>query len=424
MRLVILNPHANQCGNMVFNWLFRFPQHQKYTYLWREAPAQGREVAFLADGTQSSFYQTTLFEKTIARVPILLKLCTSLEFWLWKRLNAVNSQQHASYISHMQLNPDEDIVLVFGFTDFNSTVCDYKGIVLVHLSHYHLRTEKIANFFSRLSYGFVVAEGDVARNDYFTHYFPGASSKTYLLPFTFEGKRFKRKQPFQQRKNTCFACGPMSVPSSAAYVQYYGRGTALNPMRQALFDNQDKTQDTLATYIYPHAVAVEKMRKIQPGDSAFTRVVKRAFPAWVLTSVLGYKLPYYSFNIVEKYNQHMMFCTPEERTGIPSMKLFEGILCGSILVGIDDPMYTLIGFQDGVNYIAYKDANLKDLVAKITYYQNRPQELERIATSGYELVMSRFTPARVAEVFWQDLEGLLESFRRGRVKLNCSFIQH
>jgi len=408
---------------MVFNWLFRFPQHNKYTYLW-EIPSKNDlyETAFLIDGTESSFYQTPYFNNTIAQIPWLLRLFSRLEFWVWCRLNGAFAQKCSVYFNSNSLDAKNDVIFTFGFTSFKSNLSKYTGIVLVHLSHYHLNTDKISEFFKSLKNGYILAEGDVSQNGYFKNYFSETINKVYQLPFTFYPGRFKKTKEFNDRISKCFASGPMSVPTDNSYIKYYGKSAALNPMRETLYAHKKDINDVVDAYIYPHDYALTGMRQISSTDKLFTRFAKRNFPAWILTSVLNYKLPYYSFNIVEKYNEYMMFSSPEERTGLPSMKLLEGVLCGSVLIGIDDPMYTKIGFKDGLNYISYTENDLDDLKNKIHYYQNHPDKLSLIATNGYELVTNKFTPEKVYEFFWSDMKKLLTTFNENNPQLKNSFL--
>lgn len=422
MRLVLHNPHANQCGKMVFNWLFRLPQHQKYNYLWQAALKDPqKKMAFLVDRTQSSFYQISPFHKTIGRIPFLLGWFTSLEMRLWLWLNKIPPKAFPIVTHIKDLDPKHDVVLSFGFTSFGSRLSEYSGVVLLHLSHYHHDTEPIARYFNSFQHGFLIGENDVSSNDYFRHYFPKAHS-VYFLPFTYLPGRFKNIKPFEQRSPLCFASGSMSVPSSEAYVKYYGKGAALNPMREKIYKARDAVQDVMTVCIFPHDAAMKAFKEIKPTDGSFKRWAKRHLPPWLLKLLFNEKLPYFQLDIVEKYNEHQMFTSPEERTGMPSMKVYEGIVCGAALIGIDDPMYTDIGFKDGVNYIAYRDNDLEDLKEKIRYYQQRPDRLKSIAEKGLELVMERFVPEKIVEVFWKDLDHLQASFERGKPVFKSSFV--
>lgn len=421
MKLVFLNPHVNYSGKMVFNWMFGFHQHHKYTHLWQEPLRdKDKKIAFLVDGTQSSFYQTAYFEKTIARIPFLLKIFSYFEMGIWMILNRVNPFKCKVYFRAKKLDPQNDIIFSIGFTSYKSHLQKYKGLVLVNLSHYHLHTEDIYKYLKKLKHGFLVAENDLIKNDYFKHYFPGVK-KVYHLPFSFLSGRFKKTKKFNKRINKCFASGPMSVPSSSSYIKYYGEGAALNPMRDLIYKNKESLKKVIDAYIYPHNEALKELKEIKQSDSFFKKWAKKRLPPWVLKLLFNYQLPYFRFDIVEKYNEYKMFMSSEERTGLPSLKILEGMACGSALVAIDDPMYTNIGFKDGVNYIAFKENDLKDLEKKIRYYQNHPKELEKIAENGCKFAISQFLPEKVTNIFWQDLEQLSDSFKKGKPQFESSF---
>ncbi len=426
MQLVLLNPHANYCGKMVFNWLFRLPHHQKYVYLWREAMVdKKKKISFLVDGKQSSFYQTSYFSKSIARIPLLLKLFIFFEFWIWILLNRINPLRCRIHFNLKRLNPKRDIIFSIGFTSYESRLQTYDGIALVHLSHYQHDTEKIARFFKSLKHGFLVAENNLADNAYFKRYFHSARGikSVYHLPLTFDSGRFKKTMNFDKRTNKCFASGAMSVPSGSAYIAHYGENSALNPMRQLIYDHQKDLNDVIEAYIYPHHDSLKELKEIKPSDGFFAKWAKKHLPIGIRKVLFNYELPYFRFDIVEKYNQFTMFMSPEEQTGLPSMKMFEGMMCGAAFVGIDDQMYTNIGLVDGASFIAYRENNLEDLKKKITYYQQHPRSLEKIAEEGRRLAMGKFSSHNVLELFWHDLEQLSQSFERGRPHFYCSFVK-
>jgi spore maturation protein CgeB len=85
-------------------------------------------------------------------------------------------------------------------------------------------------------------------------------------------------------------------------------------------------------------------------------------------------------------------------------------------------MYKRIGLMPGVHYIAYREGDFGDLLNKIRYYQNHSDELEMIANAGKKFVRKTFSRKRVAEVFWQDLERILNKFSSTKnLTVSCSF---
>ena len=117
-----------------------------------------------------------------------------------------------------------------------------------------------------------------------------------------------------------------------------------------------------------------------------------------------------------------MFVCPEEIIGLPSINTFEGMACQNAYLGIDSPMFTNIGMKHGEHYISYEENNLDDLVSKIRYYQNHPEELKKIAQEGYKLVHQNFSRKKVADKFWQDLVEISNNFKQNnKVSIHCSF---
>lgn len=406
MRLVILNPHGYLLGRQVFQRLFDYHQLNTYSYLLdvysREKP---REFAFLLDGEGSSFSQTSHYKYWKPRFPFAFRLFSYAEFFLWLVLNRINPFRHAIYFSLKKLNPRTDVVLLFAFVSRNQALWRYPGLTAVHCTHYHHDTEAIAAFVKKLQHPFLLAESDLTKNVYFRHYFPWVR-RVHILPFVFTS-RFKKIKPFMDRSHQCFASGSMSIPSAPSYTRYFGNNAALQPMRKLIYDNQDILKDSMDIYMYPHTDALSDLKTIMDNDSFAVRWMKRHLPASALKKILHYQLPYFRFNIVEKYNEYQMFISPEERTGLPSLKMFEGIRCGSVLVGIDHPMYTDIGLQNGITYVAYRENDLADLQQKIRYYQIRPDQLEVIAETAYEFVTEHFSPPVVARGLWVHLEQTL-----------------
>jgi spore maturation protein CgeB len=65
-------------------------------------------------------------------------------------------------------------------------------------------------------------------------------------------------------------------------------------------------------------------------------------------------------------------------------------------------MYQDLGLVDGIHYIGY-DGTLDDLIFKIRYYQKHEEELERIASNGYNFVIQNFNEEKVASDFFAAL---------------------
>lgn len=71
-----------------------------------------------------------------------------------------------------------------------------------------------------------------------------------------------------------------------------------------------------------------------------------------------------------------------------NMRLFEGMGCGAlVLTDVVDGQEQL--FEDGKHYVVYRDT--EDLIAKLDYYLDHPQDAQRIAAEGRRHLLSRHT---------------------------------
>ena len=98
-----------------------------------------------------------------------------------------------------------------------------------------------------------------------------------------------------------------------------------------------------------------------------------------------------------------MFAVPEEICGLPAIGFVEGMACGSVYFGLDDPMYQNIGMNPGVHYVSY-DGTVIDLMAKVNYYQAHPTELMNIGEAGSKFVLENLEPTVVYSKFIRQLK--------------------
>jgi hypothetical protein len=113
---------------------------------------------------------------------------------------------------------------------------------------------------------------------------------------------------------------------------------------------------------------------------------------------VGKQKKYFSFNMVEKFNDYKMCIIGEEILGVPGIGFVEGMACGAAYIGIDSPMYRDMGLIPGVHYIVY-DGTKEDLRRVVEYYQQseHQQELEQIARTGCDYVRTNFNGEAVAK---------------------------
>jgi len=150
----------------------------------------------------------------------------------------------------------------------------------------------------------------------------------------------------------------------------------------------------------------EVKARASASDQGLMRVLNRLNDKFFL----GHQKKYFSFDMVEKFNDYKMCVVGEEIIGLPGIGFVEGMACGCAYLGQTIGYYEDYGMEEGVHYIGY-DGTLDDLKAKISYYQQpeHQEELERIAKTGCEFVRSHFNGRAAAESL---LNNLLEAQRR------------
>lgn len=418
MRLVFFNPHVSSYGKTVANLIVRQKNFNKYSYFLDQYLRNPRcEVAFLIDPKRSSFNEIGI------RFFIFSKFFVWLEMIVWMLLNRVSLFRHHIYFSTHRLDPKNDLLFTFARNSFNNfELGEYEGIVLSHLTHYHRRTSLLTPAINILKHPLLVAESNLTHNDYFRHFFPKVS-RVYQLPFTF-APRFKRLTPFSERLNKCLAIGSLVIAEDTAcreFIDYFGAGTSLHPMRKVLYEHRDEIEDLFDVFIFKY-YDTKNIRSFFHNDSLWLKFAKKYFPYFILSKLLpNEQASHLKLNLCEKQNAYRMFLCGEEAVGLPSNNYIEGMACGTAFVGIDHPMYTELGMKDGVNYIAYKEGDLAHLCSRIAYYQKHSDKLESIAEAGYHLAHQRFSESAVAHTFWKDLEQFMDSFQKGHVRFDCSF---
>lgn len=421
MRLVLANPHTFEYGNLISGFVFHRRMVLKYDFFtefyMRNRP---EDVAFYIDGTRNSFNIDFAFGAMIF---------SYIELFVWMLANKINPLKMRVYFDIQKLDPKKDILLTFARSITNIStrkeskmvLHKFQGVVLVHLTHYFHKIEKLTEYISKIPHCVIVAENDLTNNTFFRQYFPDVD-KVYQLPYAYSERFICYQEDFHLRLNKCMAVGTPCPAEGDAFSSFFGKGTILQPMRKILYDKHHEFADEIDSFIKEFLDA-RTLKKITPEDSFFTRLAKRWLPYVVLEKVMAMpQKSYFKFDIVKKYNQYRMFVCPEEIIGLPSVNVFEGMACGCAYIGIDHPMYQNLGMLPGIHYIAYKENDLEDLISQVRYYQSHPQELEKIAKQGYDLVRKNFNRQNIAQVFWNDLEKIESSFSvNNEIHFHCSF---
>ena len=235
----------------------------------------------------------------------------------------------------------------------------------------------------------------------FDEYFGWFHKQYEVIPFVF-APRFKVVKPFNERKNKAVSVGTVTYPGYL--VKYFGHD-CLQPARKQIYDNAKELTPWVDCFNSDY-LEDDKMSKHSSIDNQLVKVIKRLHDKFFV----GHQKKYYSFDMVEKFNDYKMCIVGEEIVGLPGIGFVEGMASGCAYLGQTVGYYEDYGMKEGVHYIGY-DGTLDDLKAKISYYQQpeHQQELETIAKTGCEFVRSHFNGPAAAESL---LNKLLDAQRR------------
>jgi hypothetical protein len=269
---------------------------------------------------------------------------------------------------------------------------------VVHLTHYAYCPTTGAHNLALLKPDLLVAENNLENNsNYYNKYFKISESQFLCLPYV-AASRFKNTKPFLQRINKIVVTGSITYKmKSPEFIDFFA-ADELQPMRRKLYEqatHYKKQMDCLVSDLNASRVVTETKDTQSQGTSA-VHVIESS----------SAQFDYYKKDIVEIYNSYTMFAVPEEICGLPAIGFVEGMACGSVYFGLDDPMYQNIGMNPGVHYVSY-DGTVIDLMAKVNYYQEHPTELIKIGEAGSKFVLEYLNPTVIYSKFVRQLKLVL-----------------
>ena len=121
-----------------------------------------------------------------------------------------------------------------------------------------------------------------------------------------------------------------------------------------------------------------------PRRSALVDALQCMAGISLLTAGHGNKGKIVHNSYVEAINKSKVFVNSNGTYKAVLMKYFEVMACRTLLITDKPTDADYMGFVDGENIVFYR--NIGEAVKKVRYYLDHPQERERIATNGYNLV--------------------------------------
>jgi len=371
MRFIFHNPHESNMYKTPLEFYKRRKKSvEKYSHLI--------DFFLQKDGVIFSYVDSYNHKSKVGIKKILPRL---FGFYVWAIVNKINPFRIKVITEVSDIKKDDVIFtfLYFNFTNQNANLSEHRlllnknfakinALKVIHFSHFNYNSNYAAKNFKMANFDLIIAENNLIDNSpYFQKYFKWYNNHFLVIPFV-PKDRFKNIMPFLNRKNKAVATGTITLPMDKDFVNFFGHSD-LHPMRTLIYEQNKRLINYIDSYISP---IIEKDKNILTDKQK----------------------NYFSFDIVEKYNEYKMFIVPEEISGLPGIGFVEGIKCGAAFIGKESKMYADFGLISGVNYIGY-DGTLEDLIEKISYYQSATKELEKIALSGYNLIQTEFTKEKI-----------------------------
>lgn len=333
--------------------------------------------------------------------PLLMKVLNVFRFAENRKTMKVNGidKNKITIIKNIKdIRPDDIVIL------YNICADNYRGMSGVHafkalsMLHFHGR-ESENDIINNANISCLFGEVNLEKNCELYRKYYRIDKPWIVHPFVF-AERFKVIKPFNERKNMAFATGTITYKKHKEFLSVYG-DPCDQPSRKQIKDNPEFFKDTVYCTSSDYLEDNEG-KEINKNDFILVKLYKKIYNR----THVGKQKKYYSFDMVQSFNDYKMCIVGEEILGIPGIGFVEGMACGCAYLGVDSPAYRDWGLIPGVHYIAY-DGSKEDLKAKIEYYQKdeHQEELERIANTGCEYVRTNFNGNAVAEKLLQDLLG-------------------
>lgn len=393
-RIVFVNLHSDWMlliGSMVY--IFKFSPAVKHGYLLKyllDSPEY--EVATVLNDRAFS-----IFDKGGDILQKLLRPLARMEHSYIIKKNGIDKHKVKLLKSFGEIRHD-DIVIVYNLlSNEYRQLENVDAFKVVSMMHFHGNSTDATKIL-KAGIHQIFNEVDLQKCcELYRRYYP-INLPFITVPFVFED-RFQPLKSFKCRKNKAFSVGTITYKIHKEFIETYGNPCD-QPIRDAVYRDQAYFQNVADCYNMPYNEEEENRKTIRPDDNPIKVIYKKIYNRFST----GRQKKYFSFDMVEMFNEYKMHVVGEEILGIPGIGYVEGMACGSAYIGIDSPMYRDVGLIPGVHYISY-DGTKEGLRDTIEYWQ-RPEnqdELEKIASAGCNFVRNHFNGEKVASYLMSKL---------------------
>lgn len=323
-------------------------------------------------GPRSSFRRTWI--KKLLSLPVL----ANAEMQTWISINKMDRNCIKVNQRVDQLNPARDIIFAFGvdLASFSTKELEelrnFTGLVFIHLTHYFYDPVGIARSTEFIKNPVFISEGSPTETPFFQKYFDKRIPH-YQLPFAFSN-RFVSESSVEEKSMKCLAVGSVTEVFQREFQECYKSDSpVLHPMRRVIHQARESLHDVIEC----------RIRDFSNFESE--------------TNPQSRNSRYFQEDLVNLFKSHILFISPEEIVGLPSVNFVDGMAAGTAYIGARDQMYANLGMEEGIHYIAYSTGNLEDLICKIRYFLENPEKTMKIAQAGLEFAMNHFSPREIVK---------------------------
>lgn len=397
MRIVFVNLHTNEfLVKTASKYIFKQSVAIKHRYL----------LDYLLDNKDFEVCSyinkngTSIASSLPGPLMALLRACRFLESkWVLKKNGLSGKIKVLKHLSDIQPN---DIVMIYQLYAAKSPeIGDVDAFKVVSMLHFH-GTQSNSDAIRACKPELLIGESNLKKySKIFQRYYSWYDKDILVHPFVFE-KRFQNKMSFSQRKNCVFSTGTITYKKHPEFLTVYG-DPCDQPMRKYVKEHQKELKGMIDCYNSDYSEDANKNMEVKASDNKLIRLIKSVYYKFFASQ----QKSYYSFNMVEKFNEYKMCMIGEEILGVPGIGAVEGMACGCAYLGENVGYYEDYGMQEGVHYIGY-DGTPEGLKSIVAFYQ-RPEhqsKLKQIAENGCEFVHEYFKGETVARNL---IEALMET---------------
>lgn len=393
MRIVFVNMHGNEMLLKTMDkYVFKHSSAIKHKY-FLDYLLQNPDVEVCSYLNDRGFSLIHNGNKALLSIINLFKFA---EHRYVLKKNKIESSKVKTMKSIQDIRNDDIVIVYRHHIEQLRYLENVEAFKAVSMIHFWGRKDE-AKIIEKVSIDCMVNESNLQKNSEIFRRYYTFDGEWIVHPFVYE-ERFQVKTEFSKRKKLAFATGTITYRDIADFVDVYG-DTCNQPSRKQIMDNSEYLEGLVDCYSSDYNED-SMFLKYEPDDNAIVHFYKKFYNR-INT---GQQKKYYSFDMVEKFNEYKMCIVGEEVIGIPGIGFVEGMACGCAYIGLVSSMYEDLGLYPGIHYIGY-DGSLEGLKQVVQYYQmdENQEELAQIAKTGCEYVRKKFAGDIVAKNLLEDL---------------------